>query len=67
MKAGETNEMAKDIAKRRAESAMQVLVEAGIDKNRVIVKIHDDAEAATTETSEAGKAKNRRVEFNAQK
>lgn len=67
MKAGETNESLKDLAKKRANNVMKVLTDAGIDASRVKVKIHDDAEPATTETSEVGKAKNRRVEFHVQK
>lgn len=67
VKAGETNENYKDMAKKRADSVLKVLTEAGIDASRVKVKIHDDAEPATTETTEVGKAKNRRVEFHVQK
>ena len=67
VKAAETNETHKDLAKKRADNVLKVLTEAGIDASRVKVKIHDDAEPATTEMSEVGKAKNRRVEFHVQK
>jgi outer membrane protein OmpA-like peptidoglycan-associated protein len=67
VKAAETNETHKDLAKKRADNVIQVLTKAGIDASRVKIKIHDDAEPATTETSEVGKAKNRRVEFHIQK
>ncbi len=63
----EENEKNKEIAKKRSENVMKVLAEAGIEKSRIKVIVHDDAEPATTETSEMGKAKNRRVEFNVQK
>lgn len=55
------------IAKKRAENVMKVLAEGGVEKSRVKIIVHDDAEPATTETSEMGKAKNRRVEFNVKK
>jgi outer membrane protein OmpA-like peptidoglycan-associated protein len=67
VKAAETNESHKDLAKKRADNVLKVLTAAGIDASRVKLKIHDDAEPATTETSEVGKAKNRRVEFHVQK
>lgn len=67
VKAGETDETKKEIAKKRSESVLKVLAEAGVDKSRIKVIVHDDTEPATTETSEMGKAKNRRIEFNVQK
>lgn len=67
VKTAETNETHKDLAKRRAENVMKVLTDAGIDANRVKVKVHDDSEMVDQGTSETAKARNRRVEFNMQK
>jgi outer membrane protein OmpA-like peptidoglycan-associated protein len=66
MKAGETNEALKDIAQKRADNVLKVLTAAGINTSRIRVKVHNDAEPTTSETSEVGKAKNRRVEFHVQ-
>ncbi len=67
VKAGENNEIHKDLAKRRADAVLKVLTDAGIDKSRIVVKIHNDAEMIDTGTTETAKARNRRVEFHVQK
>lgn len=67
IKASETNDAHKELAKRRAEKVMKVLSDAGIDASRVTVKIHDDAEMIDQGTTETAKARNRRVEFHVQK
>lgn len=67
VKAAENNENHKDLAKRRADAVLKVLTDAGIDKSRIVVKIHNDAEMIDTGTTETAKARNRRVEFHVQK
>ena len=57
------NEMIKEIGMKRAEAVKGALVAKGIDGSRILLKSHDANEPASSEMTNLGKAKNRRVEF----
>lgn len=63
----EIDDRAKDLAKNRGNAVIDFLVKGGIAKDRFTLTVKEDQEPATTDMSELGMAKNRRVELKASK
>ncbi|HLP13059.1 MAG TPA: OmpA family protein [Flavobacteriales bacterium] len=61
----EIDDRAKDLTKNRANAVIDFLVKGGISKDRFTTVIKEDQEPISTDMSELGQAKNRRVEFKA--
>ncbi|MCB9703630.1 MAG: OmpA family protein [Myxococcales bacterium] len=53
-----------DLSRRRAEAVRRYLVDAGIDESRITTRGAGPDEPLGSNDTEAGKAKNRRIEFN---
>ncbi len=51
------------LSQRRAEAVRSFLIEAGIEPERLVAKGYGEAVPLTTNRTESGRAKNRRVEF----
>lgn len=52
-----------DLSQRRVESVRKYLMDKGIDGDRLVAKGYGESKPIATNKTEAGKAKNRRVEF----
>lgn len=52
-----------DLSKRRANTVYNYLIEKGVDKTRIAYKGYGEANPIATNSTDAGKQKNRRVEF----
>lgn len=57
------DEYNKDLSKRRAQKVIDFLTKKGIDPTRLEIKYYGSTVPAATNESEAGRAQNRRVEF----
>ncbi|MFY8078068.1 MAG: OmpA family protein, partial [Flavobacteriales bacterium] len=65
---GHTDSRGKDdynvtLSKNRAEAVVSYLMKKGIDRTRLEIKYFGATKPATTNDSDEGRAKNRRVEF----
>jgi outer membrane protein OmpA-like peptidoglycan-associated protein len=63
----EVDDRAKDLTANRAQAIIDFLVKGGISSSRLSKVIKEDQEPVSTEMTELGMAKNRRVEFKASK
>lgn len=63
----EVDDRAKDLTPNRAKAVVDFLVKAGIAKERITTTVKNDQEPMSSDLSELGMAKNRRVEFKASK
>jgi len=63
----EVDDRAKDLTPNRAKAVVDFLVKGGVAKERITTTIKNDQEPASSDMSELGQAKNRRVEFKASK
>lgn len=61
----EVDDRVKDLAPNRAKAVVDFLVKGGISKDRITTVVKNDQELISTEMTELGMAKNRRVEFKA--
>jgi len=61
----EIDDRAKDLTANRANAVIDFLVKGGISKDRLNKVVKEDQEPISTDMSELGQAKNRRVEFKA--
>jgi outer membrane protein OmpA-like peptidoglycan-associated protein len=58
-----SDELNKDLSRRRAESVKQWLVDQGIDESRLETEGHGPDQPIESNESKAGRAANRRIEF----